>query len=113
MYLFTFLATVCLLSIVAIGLLWRAIYVRRRFHRQVVEAIARGEPPPHFRSPFISRFPPVPKKTPELGPMPRMWENEMHRTGWDVEKGDKVEAEEHWVEDTWREVSVSVQNGRG
>ncbi|CAK9780753.1 hypothetical protein CC85DRAFT_287217 [Cutaneotrichosporon oleaginosum] len=102
MYLFTFLATVCLLSIVAIGLLWRAIYVRRRFHRQVVEAIARGEPPPNLRSPFLSRFPPVPKKTPELGPMPRMWENEMRRMGWDIEKG---EMEKHWIEDTWHDVT--------
>ncbi|BEI82987.1 hypothetical protein CcaverHIS002_0308550 [Cutaneotrichosporon cavernicola] len=102
MYLFTFLATVCLLSIVAIGLLWRAIHVRRRFHRQVVEAMARGEPPPNFRSPFISRYPPGPKKVAELGPMPLMWENEIRRTDWDVEKGGK--GEDGWVEDTWQDV---------
>lgn len=111
MYLFTFLATVCLLSLVAIGLLWRAIYVRRRFHRQVVEAIARGEPPPHFRSPFITRFPAVPKKATELGPMPRMWENEMRRTSLDIEKGDVGEGRERWVEESWQGVTVSNHSG--
>ncbi|GMK53608.1 hypothetical protein CspeluHIS016_0101940 [Cutaneotrichosporon spelunceum] len=108
MYLFTFLATVCALSIVAIVLLWRAIYVRRRFHRQVVEAIARGEPPPpNLRSPFIARYPQASKKKVELGPMPRMWECEMRRTDWDVEKGEEVE--DDWDGDEWQDVvPVSV-----
>lgn len=121
MYLFTFLATVALLTIVAVGLVWRAIYVRRRYHRELVVAMARGDPLPNYRSPFIARFPTPPKKAPDLGPMPRMWQNEMRLDAGGAgykgcaeegegEKGVRgavsvVNAEE---EDSWRWLSVSV-----
>lgn len=122
MYLFTFLATVALLTAVAVGLLWRAIYVRRRFHRQVAEAIARGEAIPHFRSPFVTRYPPR-KKDPELGPMPKLWQDEMRLVddgGRPVElKGENAQGSRglnsekegaNWAEegDMWKWLSVST-----
>lgn len=109
MYLFTFLATVALLSIVGACLLWRAIVVRRRFHRQVVEAIMRGEPIPNFRSPFITRLPTPPKKEIVLGPMPRMWQSEMRRD--DLDKHEEEKGEWAREEDGWKHLNVSPKLG--
>ncbi|WOO83874.1 uncharacterized protein LOC62_05G007394 [Vanrija pseudolonga] len=92
MYIFTFLATIIVLSLIGLALVFRAMIIRRRLHRRIEEAIARGEVIP-YSNPFLPT-PAAPKKPAPVQPLPTLWESEMRLDGDDWE--GYVIDEEKW-----------------
>lgn len=102
MYLFTFLATAVILATIALVLVFRAALARRRFRREIQEAIATGRALPQYQNPFYTpRFMPVRARESPLLPtvMPKLWEDEMRITD-DREVGG--------VEEKWEWLTVSI-----
>lgn len=104
LYLFTFLITIVVLALISGGLLLRAYYVRRQFQRRVEEAIRAGLPLPADASAALgirTGGPNNRKKEKKHGPMPGIWEAEMHRQGEKWEAGLSEKAD-------WEDIVVSL-----
>ncbi|KAL1406350.1 hypothetical protein Q8F55_008049 [Vanrija albida] len=83
LYVFTFLAIIIVLGLIGLALVFRAMVIRRRLHRRIEAAIARGEVVP-YQNPFLpSRA--VPKPPAPVQPLPTLWESQMKLEGDDWE----------------------------
>ena len=98
LYLITFLVTIAVLATIASLLLFRAYRIRRRFRLRVQEAIQAGRPLPPDAAYALGIHPQRnTKKSKKHGPMPSLWESELHRDG---DKWDELEKEGDWDEIT-------------